>query len=285
MIVFVAGGMFFLTLGGPLSRSRARPVTATEDDLSLPSFSIFGLSSSAQITNLEKPIKSKELDKFIASVEKSRAARGVAGQPNYYWIVPIVFYRTRGLFARTTWTKEEIKQGLELSAFLARIFSKPDLKIDQADPQFFRKGLQRLRDWFVTLCRDNKTLGLMIYTEDSGPFFGGDVDADKISGMRVLESIAIPDRQARFVLLRELNTWEPIVFGVVNEDGSPRWLKRLSGSPVGRVSSASFIRRTLFELEGYGYTCGLMADWNLGVRQSAIYLDDSLNLRFYFIAT
>jgi hypothetical protein len=269
---------------GQSPQSANLTVDSQENSLQLPSFSIFGLPTPAETTNIEKPIHSKEFEKFIASVERAKASKGIRKAPDYYWIIPIIFYRARNLFAKALWTKEEIKQGQEISAFLARLFAKPDLKIEKPDPESFRNGLKTLRNWFVSLCQDNRTLGLMIYTTDDGPFFGEHVDAGRISELRLQESVQIPDQQASFVLMTDRGHPEPVIIGVVNADGSVRWLKRYSGAPKGRITSATFVKRTIFLLEGYGYVCGLMADWSYGFEQSAIYLDDSLNLRFYFIS-
>jgi len=67
---------------------------------------------------------------------------------------------------------------------------------------------------------------------------------------------------------------EPIVFGIINADNSIRWLKRLSAAPKGRITSAAFVERTIHKLEGYGYICALMTEWNGGLelRRSPIRL-------------
>jgi hypothetical protein len=275
----LASAILLTSMIGAVSARQA----ADDTDLSLPPFSIFGLDSNETIISSSKPLSSKELEKLIAAVEKSRAAGG-ANATRYYRVVPVVFHRMRGLFTKSSWTKAEVKQGQDVSAFLARLFVKPDLKIEQIDPVSFKKGLQNLRNWFVSLCRDNRTLGLMVYTDDAGPFFGEEVAAERLGALKVLESIPIPDRQARFVLMQDRGAREPIVIGVVNDDGSVRWLRRLIAAPSGRVTSASFMRRTIYEVDGYGYVCPLMAEWDAGLQQSPVYLDESLNLRFYFIA-
>jgi len=272
------------TVCGQAAQSSNLTVNPQENSLQLPSMAIFGLPSSGETTNLERPISSKELEKFIAGIEKARVSKGGTKSLNYYWVIPMIFYRARNLFAKASWTKEELKQGQEISGFFAKIFAKPDLKIDKTDPQSFKNGLSLLRNWFVSLCQDNKTLGLMIYTTDDGPFFGEDVAADRISGMRLLESIQIPDQQASFVLLTDRRQPEPIIIGVINDDTSVRWLKRYSGAPKGKITSATVVQRTISQVQGYGYGCRLMADWSYGFEPSTIYLDDSLNLRFYFIS-
>lgn len=283
-------GLLILTLSfscmvcGQAAQSPNLPGNPQENSLQLPSLAIFGLPALGATTNLEKPINAKELEKFIAGIDKARAGKGVAKTTNYYWVIPMVFSRARNLFAKATWTKEEIKQGQEISDFFARIFAKPELKIDRTDPESFKNGLSALRNWFVSLCQDNKILGLMIYTTDDGPFFGETVAAERISGMRLLGSIQIPDQQASFVLLTDRSQPEPIIIGVINDDQSVRWLKRYSGAPAGRISSATVVERTISPVQGYGYGCRLMADWSYGFEPSTIYLDDSLNLRFYFIS-
>ena len=257
----------------PFAKPAADP---QEQRLQLPSFAIFGLPGES--AGVEKPVTAKELEKFVAGVEKNRARKGVIREPNYYALIPIIFYRARNLFAKEPWTKEEIKQGQAISAFFARIFAKPELKIEKADPESFRNGLKTLSNWFVSLCQDNRTLGLMIYTEDRGPFFGEDVDAGRMSELRLLGAIEIPDQEASFVVMKDQGQPEPIIIGVVNADTSVRWLKRFSGLPTGRVTSATLVQRTIFQLQGHGYVCRLMADWSYGFDPSVIYLDDALNL-------
>jgi hypothetical protein len=271
--------------GNPRAVSRQQ-TPATEHtagpSLQLPSFAIFGLTADA---GPAKPIAKKELERFIADARKAKAAIGGAGEPNYYWIVPIVFYRSSGLFTKAAWSKDEIKQGRQLSSFFATLFGKPDLRIEAPDQESFRSGLVRLRNWFVSLCDDNHTLGRMIFTPDAGPFFGQQVDLEQAAGMRVLESVPIPGQQARFVLMTDKGQHEPMVFGIINPDRSMRWLKRLSAAPRGTIRGATFVNRTISKLGGYGYVCELMADWNYGFERSLIYLDESLGLRFYFVST
>ena len=64
-------------LGGQSLQSSPLPVDPQGDRLQLPSFAIFGLSTSGEIANVEKPINAKELEKFITELEKARAGKGV----------------------------------------------------------------------------------------------------------------------------------------------------------------------------------------------------------------
>jgi hypothetical protein len=262
----------------------ARAMAPQQESLQLPSFAIFGLPSSEENASIDKQVNAKELNKFIAGVEKARASKGAVREPNYYSIVPTVFYRARNLFAKQTWTKEEIKQGMVISAFFAKLFAKPELKIEQIDPQSFRKGLQTLRNWFVALCSDNRTLGLMIYTEDQGPFFGEAIDASRFSEFKLLESAPLGDHGARFVVMKETHQLEPIIIGVVNADDAVLWLRRFSGAPKGHITSAIFVKREINQLGSDGYICRLMIDGSFGFQPSSIYLDSSFNLRFYFVS-
>ena len=259
------------------------------NSLELPSFSIFGLSEN--IPGIDKPIDAKDLEKFMAQVEKARSSQGRVRTANYYWIVPMVFYRARHLFAKNSWTIAEIKQGRDISLFFARLagredlkIGKPEVKIERLDQESFRQGLVRLRNWFVALCQDNRTLSAMIYTSNDGPFFGAEVDTGRVADMRVIESIPLPDQDARFILLKDRGQMEPIVFGIINADNSVRWLRRLSAAPKGRITSAAFVERTIHKLEGYGYICALMTEWNGGMERGSVYVDDALNLRFYFLS-
>jgi hypothetical protein len=268
--------------------SNAAPVIQA-DSLELPSFSIFGLSEN--IAGIDKPITAKELEKFMAELEKAKANPSRTRPANYYWIIPMVFYRARNLFAKNSWTVAEIKQGRDLSYFFAKLtgkedlkIGKPEVKIEKLDQSSFRQGLVTLRNWFVVLCQDNRTLAAMVYTMNDGPFWGADVDAEGVAEMKVVESIPLPDQEARFILLRDRGPSEPMVFGIINADNSIRWLKRLSAAPKGRISSATFVQRTIYKLEGYGYICSLMVAWNGGMERGSVYLDDALNLRFYYLS-
>jgi hypothetical protein len=280
LVVGLQGGVF--GQDPPQSSRSYNPL----DDLRLPSFSIFGLSSS-ETSSLAKPITSRELAKIIAEVEKGRAGKSEAQQVTYNYFIPIVLYRSRSLFSKSSWTKEDIKIGQEVGNFLARLVKNSELRIAGTDQESFRKGLARLRGWFVALCQDDRTLASMIFTLDSGPFFGEEVDANRIADMKVVESVRIPDQQASFVLMTDRSQDEPrderMIIGVVGDDRSVRWLKRFSAAPKGVIRSATFVRRTIFTVEGYGYVCELMADWTGGMQPSRLYLDESLNLRFYYV--
>jgi len=282
-----------LTISGAVSgqaNQPQNPATMNQaNSLELPSFSIFGLSEN--IPGIDKPIDAKELEKFMSQVEKARSSQSRMRTSNYYWIVPMIFYRARNLFAKSSWTIAEIKQGRDISLFFTKLagredlkIGKPDVKIEKLDQESFRQGLITLRNWFVALCQDNRTLGTMIYTSNDGPFFGAEVDASRVAEMKVIESLPLPDREARFILLRDRGQMEPIVFGIINADNSIRWLKRLSAAPKGRITSAAFVERTIHKLEGYGYICALMTEWNGGLERGSVYVDDALNLRFYYLS-
>lgn len=292
-VYFICSLIALLTISGIVSgqsNQPANPATAIQaNSLELPSFSIFGLSEN--IAGIDKPITAKELEKFMAEIAKAKANPSRTRPANYYWIIPMVFYRARNLFAKNSWTIAEIKQGRDISTFFARLtgkeelkIGKPEVKIEKLDQASFRQGLVTLRNWFVALCQDNRTLAAMVYTMNDGPFFGADVDAERVAEMKVVESIPLPDQEARFILLRDRGPSEPMVFGIINADNSIRWLKRLSAAPKGRINSAAFVQRTIYKLEGYGYICTLMVAWNGSMERGSVYLDDALNLRFYYLS-
>src|SRR5262249_9251221 len=137
-----------------------------------------------------------------------------------FWLIPLAIYKSRALFAKESWTLEEIAQGQRLGAFFARLTDKPELRIEKSDQKSFGEGLLRLRDWFASLCRENSTLASMIYTLDDGPFFGEEVDANEYSKMKLVESAPIPNKRASFVLMTDLSKPEPMIIGVLGEDKS-----------------------------------------------------------------
>src|SRR5262249_13876517 len=156
------------------------------------------------------------------------------------------------LFAKESWSAEEMRQGHQASRFFARLFAKPELAFEATDQPSFRRGLIRLRDWFESLCRDNKSLAKMIFTLNAGPFFGGEVNANDYQKMTIVGSIPIADKRARFVLLSDGDQSDSMIIGVVNEDNSARWLKRHDDrrDKSGRLD---FKERTAHPVPGYGF--------------------------------
>src|SRR5262252_9738090 len=120
--------------------------------LELPSFSIFGLSAADLPEELSKPYSEAELKAFIADVEKRESQHQATRTERPYFIVPFIFFKSRSLFSKESWTDEEIKEGQQISDFLATYTGKSDLRIERSDQASFRHGLVRLRDWFAAMC-------------------------------------------------------------------------------------------------------------------------------------
>ncbi len=158
----------------------------TAEALKLPPFSIFGLEPSGNSKEVEKkPFDAKELEEFLVAI--GREVPKNRKENEYYWIIPNVFYQLRTLFSKEAWTDEEIKKGQQASHFFARLVNNPDLTIEKTDQGSFASGLVALRNWFASLCGNNKTLSAMIFTLDDGPFFGENVAVTNFSKMKLIE--------------------------------------------------------------------------------------------------
>ena len=249
--------------------------------LKLPPFSIFGLEPSGSSKEVEKPFDAEELEEFLVAIGKKE--RKNQKENEYYWIIPNVFYQLRTLFSKEAWTDEEIKQGQQASHFFARLVNNPDLTIKKTDQASFATGLVALRNWFASLCGDNKTLSAMIFTLDDGPFFGENVAAKNFSKMKLIESAPILDQRASIVLMTDGIQPNPMIIGVLNDDKSVRWLKRYS-NPPNRIAWAELQKPAIFKVAGYGYAVELMTEGTSGRERSSVFLDEKLNLRFYFVS-
>jgi hypothetical protein len=265
------------------------------DPLALPSFAIFELSAETVPYDLEQKYRARELAGMRAALEKQRAETiqsttdetvKTRARDNrlFYFMVPITFYASRHLFAKETWTDEELREGQQLAAFIAWIAGKPELTIANTERAAFRAGLVKLRNWFVAVCRDNKTLPAMLLLTDDLFYGGQDIDIARVTQLTPVQTMAIPDTQASFVLLTDGAKPEPLIIGVINADGSARWLKRYSGAPLGAITSATAHEYGIKKLDGHGYVCWVRASWDFGTESSRIYLDESLNLRFYYLS-
>jgi hypothetical protein len=263
--------------------------------LALPSFSIFELSPETVPADVERKYKATELAALRAMLETSRAEtiqsttdQTVRARANdnrlFYYIVPITFYASRHLFEKDEWTAEEVREGQQLAAFIAWLAADSKLTIDRTDRDAYRSGLVRLRNWFATLCRDNKTLPAMMFLADDLFFGGEDIDVARFAALNPVATFRIPDREANFVVLGDSAKPEPLIIGVVNADGTPRWLKRYSAVPLGAIMNAKPHEYGIRKLEGHGYVCWLVAILDFGTEASRIYLDESLNLRFYYLS-
>lgn len=275
------------------------PIASTQGSLSerlaLPSFAIFDLSPDTVPPDLERKYQARELAGMRSEMEKQRAeairsttdatVRATAKDNRlFYYVVPITFYASRHLFAKEAWTAEEVTEGQQLAAFIAWIAGKPELLIENPERTAFRAGLVALRNWFAVLCRDNKTLPAMLLLTDD-LFYGGEsIDVARVSQLTRVQTISIPDTQASFVVLSDGSKPEPLILGVVNADGRARWLRRYSAAPLGAIAGATSHESGIKKLDGHGYVCWLRASWGFGTEASRIYLDESLNLRFYYLS-
>lgn len=288
----VAAFLLFLGIAAQTTIEAQRPA---REPLALPSFSIFELSPSTVSPDLERKYKAGELAGMRTMLEKNRAeaiqsttdetvkARAKDNRL-FYYLVPITFYASRHLFEKETWSAEELREGQQLAAFVAWIAANPKLAIDSTGPTAFRSGLARLSNWFAMMCRNNKTLPLMLSLTDDLFFGGEDIDVARVASLTVLTRTQIPDTDASFVLLSDGAKPEPMIIGVVNANGKARWLKRYSAAPFGTIASATAHENGIKKLDGHGYVCWLLASWGFGTEASRIYLDQSLNLRFYYLS-
>lgn len=179
---------------------------------------------------------------------------------------------------------EEVTEGRQLAAFIAWIAGKPELMIEKTDQRAFRSSLVKLRNWFAGVCRDNKTLPAMLFLTDDLFYGGEEINLARVSQLTPVTTIAIPERQASFVVFTDGSQPEPLILGVVDSDGRPRWLRRYSAAPLGAIASATSHENGIKKLDGHGYVCWLLASWRFGTAASRIYLDESLNLRFYYLS-
>jgi hypothetical protein len=278
-----------------LSAARTSNAQSPLAPLALPSFAIFDLSPDTVPPDLERKYKARELAGMRSAMEKQRAdtirsttdetVRATAKDNRvFYFVVPITFYASRHLFAKETWTAEDVTEGQQLAAFTAWIAGKPELMIEKTGQSAFRSGLVELRNWFVAVCRDNKTLPAMLFLTDDLFYGGKEIDVARVSQLTPVKTIAIPDTQASFVVFTDGLPPEPLIIGVVNSDGRPRWLRRYSAAPLGAIASATTHENGIKKLDGHGYVCWLLASWRFGTAPSRVYLDESLNLRFYYLS-
>jgi hypothetical protein len=268
------------------SHAQSHKITHTSQDasLELPSFSIFGLEQPMDAQNNKQSFGPTDLNRFLADLDKITANIRPGQEKSQYFIVPIVFYRIRHLFLKEEiWTDEEIEQGRRASKFFARLSNNPDLIIEASDQNSFRNGLAVLQNWFSALCRDNKTLAMMIPTFDDGPFEGVDVDVKDLSRMKLIGSAPFYGKQASFVLLTDESQQQPIIIGVQNEDKSIRWLKRFC-NPPNRITRAVLDNHAIYRVKEYDYAVILMTTGSSGTEHSHVYLDEDLKLRFYFVS-
>lgn len=278
LLTILSGFAYGQNTSTPLEKS------AKAGGLELPSMSIFGISPSTIPREVDKPFSQAEFEQFLAETQRSEPGNKRSKKQSLYWIIPLAIYKSRSLFSKESWTVEEIEQGQRMGDFFAKLADKPDLRIEKSDQESFKRGLRRLRDWFVSLCQDNKTLALMIFTLDDGPFFGVDIDTNEYSRMKLVESTPIPSKQASFILMTDGSKPEPMIIGVLEEDKSIRWLKRFSNAPNGRITRAELQNPAIYTVEGYGYVVAIMTSGTSGRESSQVYLDESLNLRFYFVS-
>lgn len=203
----------------------------------------------------------------------------------FYYVIPITFYASRYLFEKGAWTPEEVREGQQLGAFIAWIASNPALAIERTEPTAFRAGLVRLSNWFAMMCRNDKTLPLMLSLTDD-LFLGGEaIDVSGAASLTVVARAPIPGSDASFVVLSDGARPEPLVIGVLNSDGKARWLKRYTAAPLGAIAGVAPHENGVKKLDEHGYVCWLRANLEFGTTASRVYLDRSLNLRFYYISS
>ena len=92
----------------------------SEGSLKLPSFSIFGLPLSGDQNEMNDLLDPRALDQFLATVRGDQVKRGIK-ERDYSWIIPMVFYKSRSLFEKDSWTSEDVRQGQLISSFFGGV--------------------------------------------------------------------------------------------------------------------------------------------------------------------
>ena len=122
----------------------------------------------------------------------------------------------------------------------------------------------------------------MMFTFDDGPYQGQKVDETKFLQWKRLSSATIPGSKSKFVLMTDNQKPEPMIIGVMNADNSLLWAKRYSDKPAGNgnLSNAELHKQTVTKVEDYGYKLVM----SMGGEASVVYLDEKLELRFYYVS-
>lgn len=259
--------------------------------LTLPSFSIFEASRMWTLLKPEEPLVLQELEKLVSVLaESATESVGISGGESVqkdprYSMIPIILYKSRMLFEKNQWTEEEIQQGKAISRFFASVFDQPELEISQPDQQTFRTGLRKIKVWFEALCKDDHTLGMMIFTMDDGPFWGKEVDSSRLSALEKITFTPIPEKDANIVLLTDNLQEEPMIVAVMDKEENLVSAVGLTGEPVGIIENVSLLnKQPVQKLQDFGYKVSFVASWTYGNEFMHLYLDNFLHIRFYFVS-
>ena len=273
----------------PYSVCSAIDSDSTSFELKLPSFSIFQASRMWSVLEPEEPLDLQEMSdisegiiRVTKEVEESMDMEPMRDMK--YFIIPLIFYKTRHLYSKTEWSPEEVKLGSNVSSFLADYVQNPNLRITGGNQHSFHEGLEKLANWFSSLCKDNEILASMIFTFDDGPFYGADVGIINLVHLESVDSIVLQITNNKLLLKRIEGKNEPMIISLVDTNNEIAWQKILTASPRGKIRSAKFFEKPIVEIEEYGYKVELLVDWDYGKEYCHMYLDESGNMRFYFVS-
>lgn len=204
-----------------------------------------------------------------------------------YSMLPYVFYGIRHLYAKETWSEEEVRLGKVVGGLFAGMTGNKNLAFHETDPESFRAGLVKMTKWFEALCEDNRVLANMINTMDDGPFYGEDADHVDLIGAEEVGAAELLSEDGKLMLYRTGSDNNPMVLQHVNKDGKVVWQKRLTSSSGG-IDSASFAtkksdNKSFTTLGGMGYKIHMYVDWAFGYEYCHLYLDGKCRLRFYYL--
>ena len=281
-LIFISA-FFAAICFAPICRAEVAALTTTQqiESLRLPSFSIFGFDE-IDDPKLNAQMPEEELQKLLIAYRKLGKTRASYDQTNgadASFAIPLVMFRSRRLFTQSSWSTQDIEEGQRISRFFARLVDRPELEIHSSNNAAFRDGLVHIRNWYANLCRQNTTLAAMIFTFDDGPYYGFALPQKRFSSLRVLQTMKIPGREEKFALMTDGKTAEPFFIGVLTQGGAIRWATRFSKSSGGIIDYAELGSGSCDIIQNYGYQCYAFAG-----EVSSIYLDENLNLRFYFVS-
>lgn len=280
-------------LTGPIQEPRPAPAYPTfEPFVAQPMFERFGDPRTARLDRLlrqlEEVVQAEEEDeRFEEEAPEPASTRSAWLEPvlsekerMLASLIPLVFLRLEPLWARATWSVDDVADARTAAEILARFPEPPAAVFAPGKDAENHAALVELVRWFRERVREPEWYAAMLFTLDDGPFVGL---PHETSELLPATSTIVLDERTTLALCRVEREHEPWVLQA-RRAGKPLWTRVLSAAPDESVSEASFLQRHPERVGPYGWQVNLLVTWAQGSQHAEVFLEPDGALLFYFLS-
>jgi hypothetical protein len=197
---------------------------------------------------------------------------GIKGGEKDLVLFPMLMDGIKEMYDQTDWSKSDVSAIVEASRGIAKIFGKDSLKLSYSEDQkMICDCLVKLANEFYQVCESDSTLPKMIYTWDSGPYWGLDTEME----LPAKSTLHLDNIQAK-LLIREANRKSTLE--LIDRNGILKWRKFLTEGDENYIWDVNFAGHPIRDSSDLGFRIGMYGQGEF----LDLFLRPDGDFRFYY---